>query len=379
MKKRFLLLGGTGAMGRNLSQILSRHDVEIFVTSRKRHDSDKPGVHYLVGNAKDMCYLKSLANENFDCIVDFMAYSTDEFRERYLLLLSMTKQYVFISSARVYAESKEAITENTPRLLDVCVDKEYLKTDEYALAKARQEDLLFNSEFKNWTIIRPSITFDTYRLQLGVMEKESWLYRAIHGRKIVFSKDIACHVTTNTSGYDVAEGIASIMGNPKALREVFNITCGKSYKWSEILDIYIEVLTEYLHEKPKVVMVEKCPFFAERKYQIIYSRYFDRHFDNSKIKRVMTRKFTPMKDDLCKALKAFLENPIFGPISIKDEAKLDRLSSDWMSLNELHGYIAKVEYLIYRFIKSNRADRIFNIFLHIRQKILKIKARILNN
>ena len=40
--------------------------------------------------------------------------------------------------------------------------------------------------------------------QLGVLEKELWLYRALNGRTIVFSKDIAEKSTTLTYGYDVA-------------------------------------------------------------------------------------------------------------------------------------------------------------------------------
>ena len=53
-----------------------------------------------------------------------------------------------------------------------------------------EENLLFNSEKNNFTIIRPTITYNTQRLQLGVLEKENWLYRALHGRAIVFSDDV---------------------------------------------------------------------------------------------------------------------------------------------------------------------------------------------
>lgn len=50
-----------------------------------------------------------------------------------------------MSSSRVYADSQTPITENSPRLLDVYKEEEYLKTDEYALSKARQEDILHRS------------------------------------------------------------------------------------------------------------------------------------------------------------------------------------------------------------------------------------------
>lgn len=53
-----------------------------------------------------------------------------------------------------------------------------LSIDEYAITKAHQENLLINSKNKNWTIIRPYITYSEQRLQLGTFEKEDWLYRA---------------------------------------------------------------------------------------------------------------------------------------------------------------------------------------------------------
>jgi uncharacterized protein YbjT (DUF2867 family) len=127
---------------------------------------------------------------------------------------------------------RSAISEDSPRLLYTSKDKEYLATDEYALAKARQEDLLRNSGQRNWTIIRPYITYGEKRLQLGAMEKEAWLYRALKGRTIVFSSDIAKRFTTLTYGLNVAEGIQAIIGATSALGRAFHITCETSLTWA---------------------------------------------------------------------------------------------------------------------------------------------------
>ena len=71
-----------------------------------------------------------------------MIWSTSDFDKCYEALLAATDQYIYMSSYRVYADSP-LITEDSPRLLDVSDDPEYLATDEYALAKARCENLLF--------------------------------------------------------------------------------------------------------------------------------------------------------------------------------------------------------------------------------------------
>ena len=162
-----------------------------------------------------------------------MVYTTAGFKERVNYLLDATTQYVFLSSARVYADSEQPITETSPRLLDISQDEEFLSTDEYSLSKARQEDILRNSGRNNWTIIRPYITYSENRLQLGVLEKEEWLYRAIHGRTIVFSIDINTKLTTLTYGLDVAKGITAIIGKPNTLGGIFHITLEESITWSE--------------------------------------------------------------------------------------------------------------------------------------------------
>ena len=144
---KVIILGGTGAIGTSLVQCLIKRDIEIFITSRKKHKSYGK-VHYIQGNAKQLDFLKRNLIDNYDCIVDFMTYTTEEFKERKDIFLSCCKQYIFISTARVYANSNNLLNEDSPRLLDVCDDQEYLATDEYALSKARQENMLFeNSDF----------------------------------------------------------------------------------------------------------------------------------------------------------------------------------------------------------------------------------------
>jgi len=171
---KILMLGGTGAMGVPLGKILVEKGHSVYVTSRTAHSSQNK-INYILGNAQDDSFFKDTLKEVWDVIIDFMAYSTVTFKRRLDSLLDATSQYVFLSSARVYSQSEVPITEETPRLLDVLTDETYLKTDEYALSKARQENLLRDSGRQNWTVIRPSITFSEIRLQLGVLEKESHL------------------------------------------------------------------------------------------------------------------------------------------------------------------------------------------------------------
>ncbi len=350
-----LVLGGTGAMGTHLVKLLSENGAKICVTSRKCKNSGDH-VKYIQGNAQDISFLKTILQEHWDVIVDFMVYTTTNFKERVPLLLGATSQYVFLSSARVYANSDTPITEESSRLLDVSRDKEFLATDEYSLAKARQEDILNSSEYNNWTIVRPYITYSENRLQLGVLEKEEWLYRALHGRTIVFSEDIMSRMTTLTYGLDVSRGIMAVINNSYALGKVFHITTSEFIKWSEVLNIYLLVLEEYLGYKPKVLLQDLDDFLKSKpaKYQILYDRLFDRQFYSSKIALyVDVANFIKPEAGLIKCLKEFLNNSQFDYINWRLEAKKDRQTKEKTSLNEIQGIKQKIKYLIYRYFIIN--------------------------
>lgn len=90
---KILILGGTGAMGVYLLERLKQTEHEVYVTSRSGHP-DEGNIHYIEGNAKDDDFLLPLLANGYDCIIDFMVYSTFEFVDRYKQLLAATKQYI---------------------------------------------------------------------------------------------------------------------------------------------------------------------------------------------------------------------------------------------------------------------------------------------
>lgn len=351
--KHILILGGTGAMGKHIVQLLKSEGQEVFVTSRSQRTNEEH-ITYLQGNAKDDVFLSDILKlQEWDAIVDFMIYNTQQFRSRHELLLKSCKQYVFLSSSRVYADTQPCIKEDSPRLLDVCDDAAYLATDEYALSKAREENILLESNYRNWTIIRPYITYSEQRLQLGVLEKDYWLYQALHNRTIVFSKDIAEHTTTLTYGYDVARGIVSLIGKTEALGKCFHITISENHKWSEILEVYKKVLTEVLGRDTKIKMIEKNPLVDTKNggWQARYDRYFDRRFDNSNINKFIdTATFTPTLDGLEMCLRDFLKHPKFNIDGWTHFALYDRITGEWTPLSEIPTMKDRIKYLLRRTI-----------------------------
>jgi len=351
--KNVLVLGGTGAMGKPLVQLLVERGDRVCVTTRIRRDSSS-NFEYIQGDAREDSFLGPLLERQWDVIVDFMVYNTLVFRQRLPKFLEATGQYVFLSSARVYADSSTLLQEYSPRLLDSSGDSAFLDTDEYSLAKARQEDLLKQSGQKNWTIIRPYITYSEQRLQLGVLEKEAWLYRALQGRTIVFSEDIANKLTTLTYGADVAGAMATLVGEPRALGEAYHVTQSDSVRWRHVLDLYLRVLQKHLGRQPKVALLDMEKFTRCKRadYQIKYDRMFDRAFDNTKIAQfVDVRAFQPLEQALARCLEEFLEKPEFLAIDWRSEAIKDRYCGEVASLREFGHWKQNVKYFLYRFFK----------------------------
>lgn len=328
---RVLALGGTGAIGSHLCRLLAGRGCTVVCTTR-RGGKASCGVDYVVGDAKDPVFLGGLLEEHWDAIVDFMVWSTAEFRERYRGFLASTGQYVFTSSYRVYADVP-VIREDSPRLLDVVDDDEYLATDEYALCKARCEDILFGSGSSNWTIVRPAVTYDgaNGRFQLGVFELGDWIWRAEKGVPVPMPREILRKQATMTSGADVAEMISRLVGNPDARGEAFTASGSDHMAWGDVADVYAAVL-------PLRVVECSLPAFERQRgsvYQVRYDRMLNRVVDNSKVLAatgIDGKNLTPMREGLVRELGAFLETGRKPECSFGFQGKMDCLCGGFASL-----------------------------------------------
>ncbi len=340
-------------MGKPLVKLLNEAGHKVYVTSRNEKTAYE-NVSFIQGNARDEAFFRQIIKENYDVIVDFMVYQSKVFEKRIPLFLEHTDQYFFFSSCRVFAESKEPIIETSPRLLDVINDEDYLATDEYALAKAREENALCESSKVNWTIIRPYITYNTERLQLGVYEKENWLYRATKGRTVVMPKDIASSITTLTSGDDVALAISKLIGNDKAIGETFNISTSEFMSWNEILKIYSNVFQGITGNELKIKYIDNSAALQKvwNAAQIKYDRLYNRKFDNSKLLSVCCDlHFKGIKDGLSDSMEIFLKNPKWLGKNVIYEAWADKFSAEWMKPTEIDGFKTKLRYYKHRLYK----------------------------
>lgn len=302
--KKVLVMGGCGAMGVYLVPELKSLGYSVTVADRVEFKGD--GITTIIGDAMDYTFMNEVLKNGYDAIYDFMIYTdTNDFLKRMDMLLPATQQYFFLSSYRVYADHDEYITENSPRLLDVTTDYEYLKENEYALYKAKEENLLRNSKYNNWTIIRPAITYSKNRFQLVILEQGTVVHRTILGKKVALPKSAMDHYGTMTWAGDVAKMLSRLAFNPDALGQAFTVSTAEHHTWREIADYYKDIIgLDY-------VVVEDEQFFdclgCRPFAQLYYDRCYDRKIDNSKILKMTGLKqsdFSTLYDALKRELSA---------------------------------------------------------------------------
>lgn len=334
--KKVLVLGGTGAMGRYLVPLLAEMDYQVDVVSLDETTSPDPRVRCIRADAKDVSFRSELLKNGYDGVVDFLIYQTAEFREKHMQLLQNTGHYIYLSSYRIYADEETPVRETSPRLLDVSPDREFLATEDYSLYKARGEDILRQSGLTNWTIIRPAITYSTGRLQLTTLELDRLMARLKNKQTLVLPEAALDIQATMSWGGDVAQMIARLLFNEKAIGETFSVCTAEHHTWREIAEMYREICgVDYAAAStPDYVSIiagpDASPAYRKAvEWQLIYDRCFTRVMDNSKILAV-----TGLTQESLMPLRRGLETEYRNTLSAgidRTNAELSARMDEWLS------------------------------------------------
>lgn len=313
---KILVLGGTGGQGRYLVPELIKKGYSVDVVSLDEKESDNPDLRFIKADAYEIPFLEEILKNNYDAIVDFLDYATERFKQRYALFLSSTKHYIFLSSYRVYADD-EVVTEESPRLLDVSEDAEFLATDDYPLHKARCEDILRNSGKKNWSIVRPVMLYSEFMYKLVTLDSPLFIPRTLRGGKIVLPREaMPKHAAMCWAG-DVAKLYSGIILNPKAYGEAYTFGSSEPITWEYVAECYRELIgVEYELVDKETYLKVMFGGSKSARWQLEYDRLFNRRIDNSKILEIAGLKQSDLmtfKKGLEKVLSVVDENTKWGP------------------------------------------------------------------
>ncbi|MGI8456785.1 MAG: NAD-dependent epimerase/dehydratase family protein [Propionibacteriaceae bacterium] len=237
---RVLYLGGSGTISTACVRLSVECGMHVFVLNRGNNAAarDLPqGVTWLTGDVTDdSSLLSALGNQRFDAVVNFLSYDADDVARMVEVFGSRTRQYVHISSGSIYGKPvlQSPISESTPIAPNPVLA--------YARAKWRAELALQQARTDTGfpiTIVRPSHTYDDANPPLP----GGWtvVERIARGAEIPVHGD-GTSLWTLTHAEDFAQGLVGLLGNPRAVGEVFNITGEDVYTWDQIYTVVAEAL-----------------------------------------------------------------------------------------------------------------------------------------
>ena len=221
----------------------------------------------------------ALAGQDFDVVADWIAFTPQDVQRDIDLFTGKTGQYIFISSASAYQTpaANLPIRESTPL---------YNPFWEYSRNKIACEELLMAEYRKNKfpvTIVRPSHTYD----QTCFPNEGGYtvIDRMLKGKPVLVHGD-GTSIWTLTHSSDFAKGFTGLLGNSRAVGEVFHITSDEWLTWNQIY----ELLASAAGVTPKLVHVPSeliAAYDGNLAAGLLGDKTNSSIFDNSKIKQVV--------------------------------------------------------------------------------------------
>ena len=297
--KKVLLIAGGGTLGTYTAKELLNKGCAVDVICLEDYTSNNPKLCYHKAKA-DLNYLTEfLKDKYYDGIVNFIHYYFPEmYKPVHKLLTSKTDQLIFLSSYRVYAESKQPLTEEAPFLADVVEDEEFLKSEDYAVPKAICEKFLREeSGTENWTVVRPVISFSDKRFDLVTVSGHEIIVAARAGKTGIMPEA----AKNLTAGLDWAGNsgklIANLLFKKECLGEAYTVSSGQNLTWGEVADIY----TRLTGVNFRWADTEEYVSTGHGGNGLFYDRLYDRAVDNTKILKATGFKkedFTSIEDGI---------------------------------------------------------------------------------
>jgi nucleoside-diphosphate-sugar epimerase len=243
MKRKALFIGGTGTISTAITaKLAAEGEWELTLLNRGNRSAQVPeNVKVIKADINDEAGVaKLLANSQWDCVCDFIGFVPAQVERDWRLFKGRTKQYMYISSASAYQKPPTSpfITEGTPMVNPYWeYSRNKIACEAFLMEKFREEGFPV-------TLIRPSHTYDDRSVPLGVHgDKGSWqvLKRMLEGKPVIIHGDGTSQWTL-THNSDFAKGFVGLMGNPKAIGEVFQITSDDTLTWNQIYQTIADAL-----------------------------------------------------------------------------------------------------------------------------------------
>jgi nucleoside-diphosphate-sugar epimerase len=324
---KILFIGGTGNISTDCAALLHERGHEIIVVTRGQ--ARVPGEYRSVtADRKNLDAMRhALDGVTADVVINFLGYDLPDIETDYALFAGKIRQYIFISTAMVYAKPHRQIpiTENAP------LGNPY---SDYAKNKLACERWLLEQHASNGfpvTIARPSHTYSKRWIPNAVSSAGYWLAARMEKSQPVVVANDGENPWTLTATTDFAGGLAGLVGNEKALGETFHITSDEALTWNQIYAEIAAALGVALPAVEKIPVDFICEKFPDLTGAIKADKAEPGVFDNSKIKRFVPEFICrkPFAAGIREAVSWLRAHPEDQQINPKNDALVDQIIAAW--------------------------------------------------
>ena len=324
---KVLFIGGTGVISSACSKLAIEKGFDLYLLTRGESKREVPkSAHVLRGDIRDKNSVeKEIGKQNFDVVVDWIAFSPKHIETDIELFKNRTNQYIFISSASAYQTppTNLPVTESTP------LDNPFWQ---YSRDKIACEERLIKSyreEKFPVTIVRPSHTYDETMLPLK--GRFTAIDRMRKGKKMIVHGD-GTSLWTLTHTEDFAKGFVGILGNSRAVGETFHITSDEFLTWNQIYELAAQAAgttAKIIHIPSEIIAKYDeewgAELFGDKSHSMI--------FDNTKIKKLVPdfAATIPFSRGIKEIVNWFNTDSSRQIVDEKLDQLMDKIIADWDS------------------------------------------------
>ncbi len=278
---KVLFIGGTGIISTACAALAIEKGLDLTLLNRGK--SSRPtaiGAKVIHADIHDPTAMRAaMAGQQFDVVADFIAFTPQDVQRDIDLFSGKTAQYIFISSASAYQTpvANLPIRESTP------LENPFW---EYSRNKIACEELLLSEYRQNkfpFTIVRPSHTYDQTSIPLE--GDYCVIDRMLKGKPVMVHGD-GTSLWTLTHSRDFAKGFTGLLGNSRAVGEIFHITSDEWLPWNHIY----QLLGRAFGVEPRLVHVPSDLIAAHDPVigsSLLGDKAHSTVFDNCKIKQLV--------------------------------------------------------------------------------------------
>lgn len=207
---RILIMGGTRFIGVYLTKILVEQGHEVVLFNRGNKPAPVEGVQQIHGDRKDASQLKEkLSSEQFDAIFDNNGRELSDTQPLAEIFKGKIQHFIYMSSAGVYLKSDQM-----PHIEGDPVDPN-------SRHKGKHEtEAYLKAQGLPFTAIRPTYIYGPQNYN----DLEAWFFDRIVRDRSIPIPGKGLHITQLGHCQDLAKAMAAVLGNEKAIGEIYNIS-----------------------------------------------------------------------------------------------------------------------------------------------------------